>query len=136
MSQIQHIPDSLSQPGSHGKQSPGQPPMAAGVSLGYFCDISVIPWGFSALGAWGGAAGPPPIQSCCSLPRERAQGSAPAHEPPLLCRHSTTGHFPNFFKGKRGEEGAVEGIQALPAPAPGCSEAGGRGVPSKCSKQM
>lgn len=45
-------------------------------------DIFIIPWVFSALGAWGGAAGPPHIQSLLFPanvnPRERAQRSPPA----------------------------------------------------------
>lgn len=78
LSQIEHITrafPSLDQLGSHGKQSP----------LLQECprDISVIPWGFSALGAWGGVTGPPHIQSLLFPahvnPRKRAQGSAPAH---------------------------------------------------------
>lgn len=45
-------------------------------------DIFIIPWVFSALGAWGGVAGPPHIQSLLFPanvnPRERAQHSSPA----------------------------------------------------------
>lgn len=141
MSQIQQIPESLSQPGSAGIPREAEPRpaphgcrSAPGVSLGYFWDISVLPWGSSALGAWGGVAGPPPIQSLLMwIPGKghKAQLQLIHH----LCSAGTAqlGIFPIFFKRKRGEEGAVEGIQALPAPAPGCSrEISFPSAPSRC----
>lgn len=126
--------DPLHHMGSHGKRSPAQPLIASGVSLGYFChSLGVLSPGSPGRGGRT-LSHPVPVDPCkCE---SQGKDTTLINQRGALAGTAELCIFLFFLKGKRGGEAEVECIQALPATAPGCSKAGGTGVPSKGSKQM